>query len=330
MQILDITAYDWIVINSSAGKDSQAMLDYVVKLADSHGIDRSKLVVAHADLGRCEWKGTKELAIEQAEHYGLRFEEETRPQGDLLDHVMKRFETLQNQAAEVEAALEAGDMTKISKGTVKAVNRKLKADKIEIAEATDERLAEIAAGFRAAPPWYSSAARYCTSDHKRGQISKIFTKLSHESKAAGKTGQVRILSAMGLRGQESTARAKKDIFVMEARTSDKGNEKPKVVDQWLPIHDWTEDQVWKTIRESGVRHHYAYDLGMPRLSCCFCIFAPKAALVLAAKHNSELLDQHIEVEEKTGFSFRQDLALSEVKAAAQADESTGKIASWNM
>jgi hypothetical protein len=34
LMVPDLTAYDWIVINSSAGKDSQAMLDYVVEQAD--------------------------------------------------------------------------------------------------------------------------------------------------------------------------------------------------------------------------------------------------------------------------------------------------------
>lgn len=30
------------------------------------------------------------------------------------------------------------------------------------------------------------------------------------------------------------------------------------------------------------------DLGMPRLSCCFCIFSPRSALLLAGKHNPGL------------------------------------------
>ena len=58
--------YDWIVINSSACKDSQAMLDYVVELADTHDVPRGRLIVAHVDLGRVEWPGTRELAEERA------------------------------------------------------------------------------------------------------------------------------------------------------------------------------------------------------------------------------------------------------------------------
>lgn len=65
--------YDWIVVSSSAGKDSQAMLDYVVRLADRAGM-KDRVVVVHADLGRVEWEGTGELAAEQAAAYGVRFE----------------------------------------------------------------------------------------------------------------------------------------------------------------------------------------------------------------------------------------------------------------
>lgn len=86
----DLCTYDWIVISSSAGKDSQAMLEFVVERCDRSKVPREKLVVAHADLGRAEWPGTRELAEEQARHYGLTFLVVRRPQGDLLQHIRKR------------------------------------------------------------------------------------------------------------------------------------------------------------------------------------------------------------------------------------------------
>src|SRR3982750_1979280 len=86
----DLRAFRWIVLNSSAGKDSQCMLDVVVERCDRAGVPRSRLVVAHADLGRVEWPGTRALAEEQARHYGLPFEAVRRRQGDLLDHIARR------------------------------------------------------------------------------------------------------------------------------------------------------------------------------------------------------------------------------------------------
>src|SRR6476659_1130298 len=98
----DLTRYHWIVVNSSAGKDSQAMLDYVVEQADRADVSRSRLVVVHADLGRVEWPGTRALAQEQAAAYGLRFETVARRE-DLLDQVVTRRRTLDAQASELRA-----------------------------------------------------------------------------------------------------------------------------------------------------------------------------------------------------------------------------------
>ena len=258
---LRLADYDLIIVNSSAGKDSQAMLDYVVELADRENV-RGRIVVAHADLGRVEWQGTAELAERQAKHYGLRFEKIARPQGDLLDHIEKRgmFPDAKN--------------------------------------------------------------RYCTSDHKRGQISKIITKAHRES---GKQ-TFKVLNCLGIRSQESAARAKKVPFENDKRNSTKS----RTVDIWYPIFTWTVEQVWQRIRASGVEYHPAYDLGMPRLSCVFCVFAPKHALQIAAKHNPELLDEYIRVENKIGHKFRNGFSIAEVKeAAATGTELVEDVREWN-
>ena len=266
---MDFHSFDRIIINSSAGKDSQAMLDYIVQLADEQKYDRSKLTGVHADLGRVEWQGTKELCQEQAEVYGLRFEAIARPQGDLLDHIEQR-------------------------------------------------------GM-----FPSSTTRYCTSDHKRGQVGKVITQVSREVQGfrGNRAPHVRILNCMGLRAQESPARAKKVAVEENTRMSNNS----RTIITWLPLLTWTEEQVWERIRQSGVRHHYAYDLGMPRLSCCFCIFAPKAALILAGRANPELLEQYVQVEKKIGHTFRKDLALAEIQEAVLAGEQAGAMdGKWNM
>jgi len=260
---LDLTSYDLIVVSSSAGKDSQAMLDYVIEQADLAGGLRDRIVVVHADLGRVEWKGTAELAREQAAHYGVRFEIVSRTKNDLLDQVAAR-------------------------------------------------------GM-----WPSSKQRYCTSDHKRGPILTVLTKLVAE-KNLGRP--VRILQCIGLRAQESSTRAKLAVLELNERAT---NGRRTVTD-WLPIHAWTVDQVWARIKASGVRHHYVYDLGMPRLSCCFCIFAPKAALLLAGKHNPELLDQYVEVEARIGHTFKANFSLATLKAELVAGATTQAVANWTM
>ena len=84
------------------------------------------------------------------------------------------------------------------------------------------------------------------------------------------------------------------------------------------------------IKASGVRHHPAYDLGMPRLSCCFCIFSPRSALLLAGKHNPELLGEYVRVEQAIGHTFRKELPLADIQQALADGEEPGPVQDWTM
>ncbi len=136
----------------------------------------------------------------------------------------------------------------------------------------------------------------------------------------------RILNCIGMRAEEGPARAKRLPFAPNPLASNGRRQ----VDDWLPLHDWTLSQVWRRVRSSGVRHHPAYDLGMPRLSCCFCIFSPRSALLLAGKHNPELLAEYVRVERAIQHRFRVDLSLASVQEALQAGEEPGAIQNWAM
>lgn len=259
-----LTDYDVILVNTSAGKDSQAMLDLVCRLAAEAGI-LGRVVAVHADLGRVEWPGTPELAEAHADHYGVRFIKVARPQGDLLDHIEQR-------------------------------------------------------GM-----FPSSTTRYCTSDHKRGQIRKVMTLLADEHRAIrGPQARVRVLNCMGFRREESPARRKKQPFMPEGPASNGRRQ----VDEWLPILEWQVDEVWAAIHASGVPYHPAYDAGMPRLSCCFCVLASRGALVRAAQLMPELAAEYAAVEDRIGHRFTHALSMTEIIDAA-ATETPVTIPDWN-
>jgi 3'-phosphoadenosine 5'-phosphosulfate sulfotransferase (PAPS reductase)/FAD synthetase len=259
---VDVAAYDIILVNSSAGKDSQAMLDVIAERAAAAGV-LDRLVVVHCDLGRVEWTGTLELAAEHAAHYGVRFVACRRELGDLLDQVEQRHES------------------------------------------------NLAKGYDRAP-WPASNARWCTSDQKTAQVLKVMTALVAERREAGHQGPVRILNCLGIRAEESTERAKKSPIGDDTEASN-GR---RAVTRWLPIFDWTTEQVWDRIRAAGTRHHAAYDLGMSRLSCCFCVLASKPDLLIAAKANPELGAEYLAVEERTGKRFTMALSMGELLAEA--------------
>jgi hypothetical protein len=70
---------------------------------------------------------------------------------------------------------------------------------------------------------------------------------------------------------------------------------------------------------------------MPRLSCCcFCIFSPRNALLLAGKHNPELLAEHVELERRIGHRFRLELPLADIQKSLDDGEEPGPVHNWLM
>lgn len=261
---VDLRSFDVILLNSSAGKDSMAMLDRVVGQARHQGV-LDRLTVGHADLGRVEWPGTCQLAEAQAARYGLRFEVVSAAGPDLLDRARER-------------------------------------------------------GM-----WPSPRQRWCTSDLKRGPLRRLMTRLLREHPEWGRR-RMRLLNVMGMRAEESPARARKPILAVDPGASNGVRE----IVNFLPLHQLPTDDVWEIIAASPIRDlvHPAYRLGMPRLSCRFCIFASRGALVRSAQLNPDLAAEYLEVEQETGHVFRLDCSIEEVIADAQSASDERPIEPW--
>lgn len=168
--------------------------------------------------------------------------------------------------------------------------------------------------------WPSNAQRWCTSDFKRGPGARIVTKLTKDM------GKCKILYVFGFRKDESPARSKKEVLKLNKQLTTK----KRTVYDYLPIHHWSMKKVWKVIRSCKLPYHPAYDLGMPRLSCIFCIFSPFEALVIAGYQNRELLDKYIQVEEDTGHLFKKDFSLKEVRDAINNNYKPKLVKDWVM
>lgn len=152
------------------------------------------------------------------------------------------------------------------------------------------------------PCWPSAAIRYCTSDMKRAPISRWI-------RNTFSSGQ--IVSAMGLRSAESHARAKRETF--KSRKDCTAPTKGRFVYDWLPIHDWTEADVWQCIEQHGNIYHEAYTHGNQRLSCALCVLASLNDLVNGAVHNPDTYREYCRIEAVTGYSFRKDFWLSDLQ-----------------
>ncbi len=143
--------------------------------------------------------------------------------------------------------------------------------------------------------WPSSKARWCTSDFKAGPIQR---ELRRYLKAHPRFGG-RLVNAMGMRAEESPARAGKAPWRRNDRMSAAGRE----VFDWLPIFGLSTEDVFRIVREAGQAPHWAYAAGMSRLSCSFCILASRADLRRAAELRPELYRRYAEIERRIGHTL---------------------------
>jgi hypothetical protein len=151
------------------------------------------------------------------------------------------------------------------------------------------------------PSWPSSAHRQCTSDLKRGPIEKF---IRNDMKFRSATLSV---NCMGLRAEESSARAKKMTWAINKTLSKAG----RTVHNWLPIHDWSTEQVFDEIKASSQKPFWAYETN-ERLSCVFCIMGSDNDLIHGAKQNPDLARKYIELERRTGYSMFNKRSLESV------------------
>jgi 3'-phosphoadenosine 5'-phosphosulfate sulfotransferase (PAPS reductase)/FAD synthetase len=283
----DLAAYDWILINSSGGKDSQAMLSHVVGLADAAGVDRSRIVVVYADLGRMVWPGTREIAEAQAGMLGVRFEVVRREKGDLLDYVREKN-------ARRRAEGKTGTQT----------------------------LSWPAAG----PRWCTSDLKTGpvrtlitrrvdqTRQAHPGRRVKVLNTLGIRSEESAD------------RAKQKPFDVDPANWSSTARNPD-GTPKPhskRAVDRWYPVFAWTWAQVWQEIRRSRLPWHWAYQY-VDRLSCVLCVLAPLRHLVLGAYFNPDLAQDYQDAETETGHTFKPDLSVAAViTEAGQLGEVTAR------
>lgn len=140
-----------------------------------------------------------------------------------------------------------------------------------------------------------SRRRYCTSDYKRSPIEReIRRHLLSNPQFGG-----RVISAMGLRRDESAERAKRPPWRRNDRNSVAGRDWY----DWLPIFDLAEARVFNTIRAAGQAPHPVYAQGLGRCSCSFCIFSSKADLRRSAELRPDLYARYARLERRIGHTL---------------------------
>jgi len=137
--------------------------------------------------------------------------------------------------------------------------------------------------------------RFCTSDLKISPIERELRRyLKAHTRFAG-----RVVSAVGIRRDESSARSKRSPWARSDRNSRAGRE----WFDWLPIFDLTTDDVFRVIRDAGQSPHWVYERGMSRCSCSLCIFSSKSDICRAAELRPDLYQRYAALEERIGHTL---------------------------
>ena len=122
-------------------------------------------------------------------------------------------------------------------------------------------------------PWSTASMRFCTSELKTSIICRALVQ-----RFAGQT----ILSAIGIRRQESPNRAKAPVAKQQPKLASV-SQRTQGWD-WHPILDWTAHDVFGYLEERGFALHEAYTVyGSSRVSCCFCVLSAQRDLAAATR-----------------------------------------------
>ena len=142
--------------------------------------------------------------------------------------------------------------------------------------------------------WPGIHQRWCTAGHKRGPIERELRRhLRTRPRFRG-----RLVNCLGIRRDESAARAKKTPWRKNERMSVAGRE----VFDWLPIFDLSTDDVFRVIRDAGQAPHWIYR-HLSRCSCSFCIFSSPDDLRRAAELRPDLYQRYARVERSIGHTL---------------------------
>lgn len=151
-------------------------------------------------------------------------------------------------------------------------------------------------------PWSSAAQRFCTSELKSSVLARAI-------RARHPTGTV--ISAIGIRREESTARARTPAAKRDERlTRARG-----IGLAWNPLIHWPRADVLDYIRSCGDVLHAAYRIyGSSRVSCAFCVLASQGDLKASAScaDNAAIYREIVNLEIRSTFSFQSNRWLGDV------------------
>jgi len=222
----------------------------------------------------------------------------------------------------------------------KTVDEKVKVVRAKFKDGMVKELYDYVAKRKKFP---SSAQRYCTSDLKTSPINAWIRQALCERNGlpkrceVPKTGQRIVISAMGMRAQESHNRGGLAPWELNVGQSIAG----RLWFEFLPIHGWTENQVFSEIKRHGQKPFWIYGqtpadckrlieagsvdsqgrcVAMRRMSCVFCIMSSTRDIGVASLIGPKKIAEEIcRLEGETGHTFKAGTTFPELIKKGRAE-----------
>jgi len=153
-------------------------------------------------------------------------------------------------------------------------------------------------------PWSTANMRFCTSELKTSiNCQYLVKRFPHQV----------ILNGLGIRRQESDARAKAQTCEIQTKLTNKTLGTTGF--NWHPILDWTLEDVLSYHQVHNYPLHEAYTrFNLTRVSCSFCVLSSIADLMASATdpRNHDVYRELVDIEIASSYSFQSDRWLGDV------------------
>lgn len=278
MTIDELNQYDNIVVCFSGGKDSQACYLHLLDL----GVSPNKIELWHHRVdgnegsGLMDWPVTDDYCRKFAETFGSKIYYSWKV-GGFEGEMLRENSKTQPTKFEVPG------------------NKVIQVGGIRGKESTRRKFPQVSPDL---------SVRWCSAYLK---IDICRMAISNQDRFQNK----KTLVVTGERAEESPGRAKYNEFEVHATDKRESKRLNRHVDQWRPVHKWSEQEIWDIIRKFDVNPHPAYRAGWGRLSCASCIFGSNNQWASVKKVLPESFEKIAEYENEFGLTIHREKNVTE-------------------